>query len=153
MRATPGGASARLLVLGFVCGFVAVLLFHQGMLALLNAAGVTDRGPFPTRPTEPFGVPQIASAAFWGGVWGVIFALVQRRFPRGAAYWLLSLLFGAVLLTLVAWLVVMPLKGEGAAVPERGAALTGLLVNGAWGVGTALLLRAAGRAWRPRTVV
>lgn len=135
----------RLVVLGFACGFVAVLVFHQGMLALLQAVGVTDSAPFPTEPTSPFGVPQVWSAAFWGGVWGMVFALVQLRFPRGAAYWVAALLFGALVLTLVAWLVVLPLKGRDPGPGGGAAALTGLLVNGAWGVGTALLLRGAER--------
>ncbi|MGH7477234.1 MAG: hypothetical protein ACRELD_13255 [Longimicrobiales bacterium] len=132
--------------IGFVCGFIAVLVFHQGMLAVLNAVGMTEARPFPTTATEPFGVPQIWSAAFWGGVWGVVFAWVERYFPRGAGYWLAALAFGAFALTLVAMLVVRPLKGQPLAAGGATALMVGLLLNGAWGVGTALLLRAAARA-------
>ncbi len=147
--------SARRLLLGFVCGFVAVLVFHQGTLALLNAVGFADRGVYPMDPTEPFGVPQIWSAAFWGGVWGVVFVGVYRFFPRGGGYWLSAFAFGALALSLVAWLVVLPLKGQPAGGGWEGTAmLTALMINGMWGLGTALLLRVLDRwtAARPAAV-
>jgi hypothetical protein len=67
--------------------------------------------------------------------------MVESRFPRGARYWLYAFAFGAVLPSLVAWFVVAPLKG----LPMAGGwqanrMITGFLINGAWGVGTALLL-------------
>src|SRR5919199_900381 len=72
-------------ILAFIAGFLAVVIFHQGMLALL---------------------------------------------------------FGAIAPTLVAWFLVAPLKNQPIAGGFQPAAmLTGLLVNGAWGIGTALLLR------------
>ncbi|MNC88277.1 hypothetical protein D3C83_40770 [compost metagenome] len=50
-------------------------------------------------------------------------------------------MFGAIFPTLVAWFVVAPLKGQpvaaGGAIPGM---LTGLIINGAWGIGTALFL-------------
>ena len=56
-------------------------------------------------------------------------------------------MFGAVALSLVAWFVVAPLKGLPLAGGGRPAAIaTALLVNGAWGLGTALLLPALQRA-------
>ncbi|WP_448188097.1 hypothetical protein [Azospirillum sp. sgz301742] len=127
---------------GFAAGFLAVLVFHQGMLGLLHLSGITARAPFSLQPLAPFGVPAVMSAAFWGGVWGIPFTWVERAFPRGAAYWVMATLFGALALTLVAWFVVAPLKGA----PAGGgwnfpAVLIGPLVNGAWGFGTALLLR------------
>jgi hypothetical protein len=131
----------------FIAGFLAVLVFHQGMFTLLHALGVTPALPFSSRPTPPLGVPQIWSQAFWGGVWGIAFFLAQRYFPRGPGYWIAALLFGAIVLTAVAWFVVAPLHGQPAG---NGFALPGLLigplVNGAWGVGTALLLRWHGAA-------
>src|SRR6266540_3730518 len=47
-------------------------------------------------PTKPFGVPQIWSFAFWGGVWGLIFGLVERWFPQGPMYYVAAFLFGAI---------------------------------------------------------
>ena len=143
---SPGAATTKtgfpkLLGIAFVAGFLAVPLFHQPMLALLGAIGVTSAVPYVTRPVPPLGVPQIVSQAFWGGVWGVIFALVAPRFPRGIAYWITAVLFGALALSLVAWFIVAPLKGLPIAGGGRPAAIaTALLVNGAWGFGIALLL-------------
>ena len=139
----------RRIMLGFAAGALAVPVFHQAALALLHAAGI---GPaaWNMAPVPPSGVPALVSAAFWGGLWGIVLALVEPRFPRGAAYWLAALAFGAVLPTLVVWLVVLPLKGIplGSALRWPGIVI-GPVVNGAWGVGTALLLRAfAGREER-----
>ena len=128
-------------ILAFVAGFLSVLLFHQGMLALLHTLAIASRPPYPTNPTQPFGIPQVWSSAFWGGVWGIVFATVAIRF-RQERYWLAALLFGAIAPTLVAWFIIAPLKGQPVAGGFQPAAMvTSLLVNGAWGVGTALLLR------------
>jgi hypothetical protein len=128
---------------GFIAGALAVPLFHQTMLALLKAAAVTDRGAFNMDPTRPFEVPALVSLAFWGGVWGVIFALAvsRERFSSPAGFWTAAALFGAIAPTLVAWFVVAPLKGQplGGGFKPAGM-LTALLINGAWGVGTAILL-------------
>jgi hypothetical protein len=141
-------STPRHLAYGFIAGFISVLVFHQLMLALLHAGGVTPATPYAARPVPPFGLPQVLSSAFWGGVWGVVFALVEPRFPRGAGYWIAAFLFGALALSLVAWFIVAPLKAAPVAGGWQPAAMaTALLVNGAWGLGTALLLRLA----EPRT--
>ncbi|MBD2472852.1 hypothetical protein [Nostoc sp. FACHB-145] len=50
------------------------------------------------------------------------------------------LIFGAVVPTLVAWFIVAPLKGQAIAGGGKPSAIIpGLLVNAAWGIGTALL--------------
>jgi hypothetical protein len=139
-RQQPSALEHRL-VFGFIAGFVAVLLFHQPALAFLNYVGFTEAGTYSLKATAPFGVPQLISIAFWGGVWGVLFAAVERRFARGNAYWLYAFAFGAIFPTLVAWFVVAPLKGAPVAGGwEAHRMLTGLMINGAWGIGTALLL-------------
>ncbi|HYZ34482.1 MAG TPA: hypothetical protein VE684_19610 [Crenalkalicoccus sp.] len=139
--------SATLLGLAFIAGFLAVPLFLQPMLALLHVLGITPAAPYAMRPLPPFGVPQVLSQSFWGGVWGIAFALVAPRFPRGAGYWVAAALFGAFALSLVAWFIVAPIKGLPVAGGGRPAAIaTGLLVNGAWGLGTALLLAASRKA-------
>lgn len=134
-------SSSELVALGFVAGFLAVPLFHQPMLALLHTIGMAPRAPYSFAPVPPFGVPLVVSQSFWGGVWGIIFALVAPRFPRGPAYWPTAVLFGAFALSLVAWFIVAPLKGLPVAGGGQPAAIAiGLLVNGAWGGGTAALL-------------
>ncbi len=140
LQNTPPEISVRL-PYGFLAGFLATLIFHQLTLALLRWAGIAPFGPFSMAPTSPFGFPAVLSLAFWGGVWGILLATVCGWFPRGAAYWTTAFLFGAILPTLVAFLVVIPLKGGpiggGWHLPRL---LTAFLINGAWGVGTVLIL-------------
>ena len=129
---------------GFLAGFLATLLFHQLTLALLWQVGVAPFGPFPMVATPPFGIPAVWSLAFWGGIWGILFASIEGRFPRGGYYWAIAFLFGALLPSLVAFVVVLPLKGQplggGWKLPRL---LTAFLINGAWGVGTGLILKVA----------
>jgi len=134
-----GTFSVQKLVIGFIAGFLAVLVFHQPVLYFLTSIGFAQAATYSMQATAPFGVPQVISLSFWGGIWGIAFALVEGRFPRGAAYWVLAFLFGAILPTLVAWFVAAPLKGQ----PVAGGwdiyrMMTGLIINGAWGLGTAL---------------
>jgi len=140
----------RTILLGFLAGFAAVLVFHQGaawllhMLTMKAQIGTGVFGPvgFPSSmaPTKPFGVPQLISWAFWGGVWGVLLAGILRgtRLPD----LLFGFVFGAVVLTLVAFTLVASMKGlpPFAGGNQRIWWRAGLL-NGAWGWGTALLLR------------
>ncbi|HEY5899667.1 MAG TPA: hypothetical protein VIV54_19030 [Burkholderiales bacterium] len=128
----------RWLVIGFVSGAVAVLVFHQGALALLHALDLSPRGPYSFAPTRPFGIPALWSLAFWGGVWGIVLALALQRL-HDAGLLIAATVFGALLPTLVAWFVVAPLKGQPIAagfVPM--AMLVGPIVNAAWGFGTGL---------------
>jgi hypothetical protein len=124
----------------FIAGSLAVPFFHQTMLALLKLIGLTERGAFSFAATRPFDVPQVISLSFWGGVWGLILGLVLERVGSRRAFWTIALIFGAVAPTLVAAFVVPPLKGQ----PIGGGlrlAVVGLLINAAWGVGTAALYR------------
>jgi hypothetical protein len=139
-RSLPAYSSINL-VFGFLAGFFATLIFHQLTLLVLWSLGVAPFGPFPMDATQPFGVPAVFSLAFWGGIWGILFALIHGSFPRGG-YWVSTFLFGAVLPSLVALLVVLPLKGR----PLTGGGhlpllLTAFLINGAWGIGTGLILK------------
>lgn len=127
---------------GFSAGFLATLIFHQLTLALLWHAGLAPFAPFSMAATKPFGVPALFSLSFWGGIWGILFTFVEYRFPRRTGYWVAAFLFGAVLPSLVALIVVLPLKGR----PMGGGwglplLATAFLINGAWGIGTAVFLR------------
>jgi hypothetical protein len=123
----------------FVAGALAVPLFHQVVVAIMNAVGFIDRAPYSFAATKPFGVPEVISLSFWGGVWGVILLLVLGRL-RGPKFWIVALVFGAIAPTLVAGFVVAPLKGMPAGGNPK-MAIAGLLINGAWGLGTAALAR------------
>jgi hypothetical protein len=137
-RSPAGNDLARWLIAGFVSGALSVLIFHQGMAGLLYAMQMLPRPPYGMAPTEPWGVPQLWSYAFWGGVWGVLLAAALRRMV-GARLLVWALIFGAVLPTLVVWFVLAPLKGQPIAsgfVPSR--MWIGPVLNGAWGLGTGI---------------
>jgi hypothetical protein len=133
--------SLKLLILGFVAGFLATLIFHQGLWFVFNHTGVIppDRQAWPIDPVAPLNIPSVLSKAFWGGIWGLALTPVLVHLS-GASYWAAWILAGAVALTAVAFFVVPLLKGQ----PMQALGprfLIGLAVNGAWGFGTALLLR------------
>jgi hypothetical protein len=130
---------ARWLVVGFLAGAASVVVFHQGLGELLHATGETSREFYSFAPTKPLGVPQLASLAFWGGLWGIALAAAFARTRGLGALPIGALVFGAVLPTLVAWFVVAPLKGTPlAAGGAPGAMLLGVVLNGAWGLGTGI---------------
>ena len=92
-------------------------------------------------PVPPLNAPAVISLAFSGGVWGIVlWALI--RASRGGAYWTKALVIGALAPSLVAWFVVMPMKGMGLAGGwDPKIIVSGLLLNGIWGLGAALLIR------------
>jgi hypothetical protein len=127
----------------FAAGFISVLVFQMGALAILNAFGFTPATPFAATRTWPLGVPQTWSWAFWGGVWGLVYGFFEKWFPeKFFSYWIVAILFGAILPTAVLWFLVSPLKGQPIAAGwDQVRMATHLILHGAWGLGTALLLR------------
>jgi hypothetical protein len=124
--------------LGFIAGAIAVLTFHQGMVAALHAAGWVQFAPYPTAPVPPFGVPRIADLCFWGGLYGAAFGLVMPRFTWPT--WLNGLILG-VIAALVGMFIVAPLKGlpiAGGWAPAN--ILRSLVINGFWGLGVGIIL-------------
>lgn len=125
----------------FLAGFLSTLVFHQGALAILNAAGATTRRAYSMASTQPLHVPAVLSLAFWGGVWGILLWLAIGRYEGQPLYWILAVVLGAVLPSLVALLVVFPLKGQPVAGGWDPAIVVGaLLLNGAWGLGVGVLM-------------
>ncbi|MGA3118611.1 MAG: hypothetical protein ABSF90_29815 [Syntrophobacteraceae bacterium] len=138
-QVTHAGCSTRSLF-GFIAGFLATLIFQQLTWWVLWSVGLAPFNAFSTA-VNAFGVPEVLSHAFWGGIWGVLFAMFDRRFPARSGYWVTAFLFGAVLPSAVGLMVVGPLKGNpmggGWHLPRL---LTAFLSNGAWGIGTGLIL-------------
>lgn len=145
---STGRSVARLVLLGFAAGAVGVLVFHQGVLFLLHIAGLVPSEPWSLEPIPPLGVPRLLSAAFWGGLWGIALAALIER-VRGADRLWIALVFGGVLPSLVAALVVTPIKGgDMARWVQPQTLLLAFVINGAWGLGAALAYRLGRRAIR-----
>ena len=146
LHSYPGPAALpRWLIVGALAGAAAVIVFHQSAAALLHALQLTPRAAYSVSPTPPFGIPQLWSLAFWGGVWGIVLAAALGRL-EGARLIVAATLFGAIAPTLVAWFVVAPLKGQPMAAGWAPAAMAiGPIVNAAWGLGTGIGLQLFGR--------
>jgi hypothetical protein len=142
----------KLMIYGFIAGFFATLTFHQFSLWLLRQAAIAPFAPFNMAATQPWGIPAVFSLALWGGVWGVLFAFIQNGFPRNFRYWVKTFGFGAIFPSLVALLIVAPMKGR----PLGGGwhwqlLLTAFLINGFWGVGTGAILKLmSGKSRQPQ---
>lgn len=131
---------ATRLVIGFLAGALAVPTFHHAMIALLGAAGMIQPNLYSMRPIAPFGVPQILSQAFWGGLWGLLFTAVFTL-RRDAKLLLMAVVFGAVALPLAGWFVVAPIKGQPIAAGwNTTRMMASVFINGAWGLGLGVFL-------------
>jgi len=102
----------RTIIAGFIAGFVSVLIFHQLGFLISNELGFTKAQLYSQRPLPPFGVPAILSSAFWGGLWGIVGAFVVQRLPAALNGPLGWILFAGIIVTLVNWFVVLPIKGS-----------------------------------------
>jgi hypothetical protein len=128
-------------LLGFIAAALSVLTFHAAMwemLHVLNLPGLGMPAPYPMKPVPPWGVPQIVNLCFWGGLYGLVFGLVLPRLR--APLWLCGLGLG-VLAALAGIFLVPAIKGL--PVGSGWVLLNwvrSLLINGAWGVGVALIL-------------
>lgn len=120
----------------FVAGFLATLLFHQGLFGLFYLAGMVPAAPYNMAPVPPFHVPAVMSLAFFGGLWGIpIWAIIRRMKPL--MHWFSAIVLGAIGPTVVAMLVVFPLKG----IPVSAQTwMGGLVLNGFWGLGLAVFM-------------
>ena len=124
--------------LGFIAAAIAVLTFHQGMIAALHAVGWVPFVPYRTTPVPPFGMPAIVSNCFWGGLYGAAFGFLMPRFTW--PLWLCGLILGLIAV-LVGWFIVAPIKGlpiAGGWVPMN--MLRSIVINGSFGVGVGIIL-------------
>lgn len=134
------------LVVPFLAGFIAVLIFHQGVWAIFAAAGKTPRPAWDMARGGPANVPAVLNASFWGGIWGIVMSLLVLPAFSPTLYWPVCILLGGLLTSLVALLVVFPAKGMKFAGGWNPAIwVFALLVNCAWGFGFGLLLPFIGR--------
>jgi hypothetical protein len=110
-KATADGGNAMQgtlgrIVLGFLAAAISVLIVHQGIIYLLGAYGMTRSVPWSMRPLGYGIVPQIpiiANNLFWGGLWGVVFALAYDRLPASWS-WLKGVIFGILVVIFSNWI-------------------------------------------------
>jgi hypothetical protein len=141
----------RTVLIGFIAGAVSVVIFHQPGFWIANELGYARASLYSGRPLPPWGVPTILSQAFWAGLWGIAAAFLMPRLPRplsGALGWIL---FAGIVVTLVNWFIVLPIKGQPVGNGFRMPGLIVLpLVYALWGFGMWLIAWLARRAlgWR-----
>src|SRR5688572_29114325 len=99
----------RTLACGFIAGAIAFVTFHQGGFWLAKQLGLSAGTQWSMVATKPWGVPQLVSYLFWTGLWGALAAFVVPKMKMPA--WLGWVLFAGVVVILVNWFVVAPLKG------------------------------------------
>ena len=149
MRVEP--LQAYRVALWFLCGFLAVLIFHQGAIQMLFKSGIIANGPYQMRAIPPLGVPAIMNQAFWGGMWGIVFGLLQPYFTKRVHPLTIGFAFGILGPTMLGWFVLSPMRGGPVA---AGFVLDnmarGIFINGMFGVGVAALLMLAHR-YGPKT--
>lgn len=131
----------RTVIVGFVAGALSVLIFHQLGFWLSNELGYTRAALYNMRGVPPWGVPAIVSSAFWGGLWGIVAAFLVPRLPGalgGALGWIL---FAAIIVAIVNWSVVLPIKSGRFNMPGMPIIVVLPLVYGLWGFGMWLIAR------------
>ncbi len=129
-----------LVIRGILAGIIAALTFRHAALFVLSIPGLVPPPSFSLKPAPSLTVPAIALVALWGGLWGAILALLLARFRRERRYWHMAFLYGAVLLTLPSVTIVLVAHEQSAMSVLWLELIVGLIVNGVWGVGTALIL-------------
>jgi hypothetical protein len=106
------------IVLGFVAAAISVLIVHEGIIYGLTYYGVIKGTPWGLQPIPPWSVPRLANNVFWGGLWGVLFALVYDWIPGGMS-WLKGLIFGLFIVVVSNWILLPLIKGQYFGVPNQ----------------------------------
>jgi hypothetical protein len=123
-----------------------VLTAHQAVLWALHRAGWAPWPAYSLAPTAPLGVPAVASAAFWGGVWWAALDPLARRAATPAGASARAALLGAVLPNAAGAVLVALGRGPAPAYPfgsaGRARALaSAVAVNALWALTAAALAR------------
>ena len=140
----------RTVLVGFIAGALSVFIFHQLGFWISNELGYTRSVLYNMRGVPPWGVPTIVSSAFWGGLWGIAAAFLVPRLPGVLSGVLGWILFAAVVVALVNWTVVLPIKSGQFRMPVMPILVVLPLVYGLWGFGMWLIARLTRSAfnWR-----
>jgi hypothetical protein len=104
------GTLARI-ALGFIAAAVSVIVVHEAAVYLLARAGLSGGAAWGMQPIPPWGVPRLVNNVFWGGLWGVLFALVYEWVP-GRKAWLKGLIYGLFIIVVSSWMLLPLIKGQ-----------------------------------------
>jgi hypothetical protein len=135
----------RTTLLGFVAGALSVVIFHQGMVLLLHLLNQTPNFPWSMAPMRGgfLPVPAVVNSMFWGGLWGIAFAVLGHLIPVANTA-LKGLVFGLAGPYLLGNAILVPFFKSQAyfwgGQPSR--MILGALINGAFGIGLALIHKA-----------
>lgn len=124
---------------GFLSAALSVLIFHQATVFLLTHFGLLQAEAWSLNPVEPWGVPRILNQMFWGGLWGVLYALAGIAVFRGPR-WLIGALFGLAVVTLGNFTLVPLLRDLPLFAAYRpDVILKMILIHAMFGIGLALI--------------
>jgi hypothetical protein len=104
------GIAGRIM-LGFVAAAISVVVVHEGIILLLSHYGLIRSTAWGMQPIPPWGVPRLVNNIFWGGLWGILFALIYDWIPGGAS-WLKGLIFGLCIVVVSNWIMLPLIKGR-----------------------------------------
>lgn len=143
---------SKIWFIGFIVGALAMMAFHQAFLHVLHHHAhklpmLTDAvGRFPmafdVRPVPPYGLPMLALQGLWGGVWGIIIAVLVRV-TRAENFDLpLGLIFGGIAITAaettaLPGLIGLPVLNSA----NEPALIRAAILNASFGFGTVFFLR------------
>ncbi len=99
------------LSLGFAAGALSHVVFQGALGSAYFAAGMIPGLPWSLAPLPPFGVPTTVNFAFWAGLWGIAYALLEPRLTARIGRISGGLAFGVAAM-LARWFIVLPLKGD-----------------------------------------
>ena len=98
------------LLLGFSAGALSHVVFQGALGSAYFASGLIPGLPWSFEPLPPFGVPRTVNFAFWAGLWGIAYALLEPRLTAHVGRIQGGLVVGVAAM-LVRWFVVLPLQG------------------------------------------
>lgn len=132
--------SFKRLLVGFAAGFLSHLVIEGALGAGLYAAGLIPALPWSLAPVGFLGVPQSLSLAFWAGLFGVVYVLMEPWLTARFGQWPGGLFYGLVVPLSCDWFIVLPLKGRGIGGGFHPASIpVDVALNAALGLGAVVL--------------
>ena len=135
----PQSPLARIII-GFTAAFVSTLTFHEIGYVLGNLMGLGKFNVLAMDPVGPFQVPRLINLSFWGGLWGILYVFIVKRFPTSIHPFIAGFLFAVLVPTLFSWTVLATARGVPVMLGFDVMRLIGVtFINGLWGVGLPIL--------------